>query len=41
MKKAIVSAARTPIGYFGGTLRIVPAHDLAATVLNEAIKRAA
>jgi acetyl-CoA C-acetyltransferase len=41
MKTAIVSAVRTPIGNFGGTLRTVPAYDLAALVLNEAVKRAA
>jgi acetyl-CoA C-acetyltransferase len=40
MKVAIVSAARTPIGNFGGTLRSVPAYDLAAIVLNEVVKRA-
>jgi acetyl-CoA C-acetyltransferase len=40
MKYAIVSAVRTPIGNFGGTLRTVPAYDLAAIVLNEAVKRA-
>lgn len=39
-KIAIVSAARTPIGNFGGSLRTVPAYDLAALVLNEAVKRA-
>jgi len=36
----IVSAARTPVGNFGGSLRTVPAYDLAALVLNEAVKRA-
>lgn len=36
----IMSAVRTPIGNFGGSLRSVPAYDLAALVLNEAIKRA-
>ena len=40
MKVAIVSAVRTPIGNFGGTLRTVPAYDLAAIVLNEAVRRA-
>lgn len=41
MKKAvIVSAVRTPIGNFGGSLRMVPAYDLGALVLNEVIKRA-
>ncbi len=37
---AIVSAVRTPIGNFGGSLRTVPAYDLEALVLNEAVKRA-
>jgi len=37
---AIVSAVRTPIGHYGGTLRDTPAYDLAALVLNEVIKRA-
>ena len=36
----IVSAARTAVGNFGGSLRTVPAYDLAAIVLNEAVKRA-
>ena len=36
----IVSGVRTPIGNFGGTLRSVPAYDLAAVVLNETVKRA-
>ena len=36
---AIVSAVRTPIGNFGGSLRTVPAYDLAALVLNEVIRR--
>lgn len=36
----ITGAVRTPIGNFGGSLRTVPAYDLAALVLNEAIKRA-
>ncbi len=39
-KILIVSAARTPIGNFGGALRTVAAYDLAALVLNEAIRRA-
>ncbi len=34
----IVSAKRTPVGNFGGSLRGVPAYDLGALVLNEAIK---
>ena len=40
MNVAIVSAVRTAIGNFGGTLRNVPAYDLAALVLNEVIRRA-
>jgi len=41
MKEAvIVSAVRTPIGRYMGDLREVPAYDLGALVLNEAIKRA-
>src|SRR4030042_4033565 len=39
MKVAIVSTVRTPIGNLGGTLRSVPAYDLAAVVLNEVVKR--
>src|SRR4030042_3091793 len=39
-KTVIVSAARTPIGNFGGSLRPVPAYELGALVLNEVIKRA-
>jgi len=37
---AIVSAARTPVGNFGGSLRTVPAYDLGALVLDEVLKRA-
>jgi acetyl-CoA C-acetyltransferase len=37
---AILSAIRTPIGRFGGTLRAVPATDLGALVAREAIQRA-
>lgn len=41
MKKvAIVSAVRTPIGNFGGTLRNVPAYDLSTLAIKEAVKRA-
>ncbi len=41
MKKiAIVSACRTAIGKFGGTLANVPAYKLGATVIEEAIRRA-
>ena len=36
----IVGAVRTPIGNFGGSLKTVPAYDLAALVLNEVLKRA-
>lgn len=36
----ILSGARTPIGSFGGAFRDVPARDLAATALREAIARA-
>lgn len=36
----IVSAVRTPIGTFGGTLRDIPATDLGALVIQEALKRA-
>jgi acetyl-CoA C-acetyltransferase len=39
-KVAIVAAVRTPIGAYGGALRDVPAHELGALVLNEAVKRA-
>ena len=37
---AIISAVRTPIGSYMGALRDVPAYDLTALVLNEAVKRA-
>jgi len=36
----IISAVRSPVGRYMGALREVPAYDLAAAVLNEAIKRA-
>ncbi len=36
----IVSAVRTPIGDFGKSLKDVPAVDLGATVIREALKRA-
>lgn len=39
-KVVIISAVRTPIGNFGGSLRTVLAYDLAALVLSEAVKRA-
>ncbi len=37
---AIVAAARTPIGNFGGTLRNVPAYELSTIAIKEAVKRA-
>lgn len=40
MKVVICSAARSPIGSFGGSLASVSAADLGATVAAEAIKRA-
>jgi acetyl-CoA C-acetyltransferase len=36
----IASAARTPVGSFGGTLKNVPAVELGATVIKEVLKRA-
>jgi len=36
---AVVSAVRTPIGSYLGALRDVPAYELVAEVLNEAVKR--
>src|SRR5262245_44767088 len=36
----IVSAARTAVGKFGGSLAKIPAADLGATVLTEVLKRA-
>ena len=40
LKKAvIVSAVRTPIGRYMGMLKDIPAYDLGALVLNEAVKR--
>ena len=36
----IVSAVRSPVGNFGGSLRTVPAYDLGALVLNEVANRA-
>jgi len=39
-KAVIVSAVRTPVGKFGGSLRDIPASDLGALVMKEAIKRA-
>ena len=37
---AVISAVRTPIGRYLGGLRDVPAYDLGALVLNEAVKKA-
>src|SRR5215813_1060567 len=36
----IASAVRTAVGSFNGSLATVPAHDLGATVITEALKRA-
>jgi len=36
----IVSALRTPIGSYGGTLRDIPVYKLASIVFNEAIRKA-
>ena len=36
----ILSACRTPIGSFGGALKDLPAVDLGAIVIREAIARA-
>lgn len=36
----IVSGARTPVGVFGGSLKDIPAIDLGALVVKEAVKRA-
>ncbi len=42
MKDAvIVSAARTPVGYYMGAFRDIPAYDLAALILNEVVDRVA
>lgn len=41
MRKAvIISAVRTPVGRYMGVLKDIPAYDLGALVLNEAVKRA-
>ncbi len=37
----IVSACRTAMGRFGGTLKSIPSYDLGAVVIKEALKRAA
>ncbi|MFD3810604.1 thiolase family protein [Rhodococcus sp. NPDC058639] len=36
----IIDGARTPIGSFGGAFKDVPAHELGATAVREALKRA-
>lgn len=36
----IVSAVRTPMGRFGGTIKDIPSYDLGATAIREALKRA-
>lgn len=36
----IISACRTPMGRFGGTLRDIPSYELGAVVIREALKRA-
>jgi len=38
-RAAFVSPVRTPVGVFGGTLRPVPAEDLAAAVVKEVVSR--
>ena len=35
-----ISAVRTPMGRFGGSLRDVPVYDLGALVIREALRRA-
>lgn len=35
----VISSCRTAVGTFGGSLRDVPAADLGATVIAEALKR--
>src|SRR5262245_52048492 len=39
-RSVIVAAARTPVGRFGGALRDVPAVELGAVAIREAVKRA-
>ncbi|KUN57429.1 acetyl-CoA acetyltransferase [Streptomyces canus] len=38
-RAAIVAPLRTPVGAFGGTLRPLPAHDLAAVVIRAVVER--
>src|SRR3954470_15353688 len=40
-RSVIVAAVRTPVGRFGGALRDVPAVDLGAAAIREAVARAA
>ena len=41
MKRVVmISGVRTPVGRYMGALKEVPAYDLGALVLNEAVKRA-
>lgn len=39
-KIVVLDGARTPIGSFGGALKDVPAHELGATAVREALRRA-
>ena len=40
MIDAVISEpVRTPVGAFGASLKDVPAHDLAATVITEVLRR--
>jgi acetyl-CoA C-acetyltransferase len=39
-KVVIISGVRTPVGRYMGALKEIPAYDLGALVLNEAVKRA-
>ncbi len=36
----VISAVRTPMGKFGGTLKDIPSYDLGAVAVKEAINRA-
>ncbi|GIJ26351.1 hypothetical protein Vqi01_15130 [Micromonospora qiuiae] len=39
-KILLVEGARTPVGSFGGAFKDVPAHELGATAVREALSRA-
>ncbi len=39
-KIVVVDGSRTPVGSFGGVLKDVPAHELGATAVREALRRA-